>query len=747
MTSQTLRLETSTGTLQLDAANSRLVSLRHRAAPDQELILPGEHDPVFVIQYLDAGRRFRQISSTQAQTIDVYADDSGSVTGHFRQVSGLDIDITVTVRAAGDQPLSYWSLALRNQTGLLITDIQFPFVIAPYRLPGKPGSESLLWPLGAGVLLNSPKPQDLEPDNPHTWQMRPENSDSLHYPGFTTAQFLAYFNDRAGLYLACQDSSGLIKQIKPVHHEPGIRLGMAHVGDWPQNGERQLEYHVVLGAFTGDWYAAAELYRSWTLKQPWARTPLTARKDVPDWLLDSPPHIILRMQGELDLGPALPNTQFIPYAKTIPLLETIAKRMAAPVTPVIMSWERPGPWIYPDCFPPAGGENALRDFTALARDRGWHVGTFCNGTRWVVGHYWNDYDGEDYFAEHQGVQSVSRTHLGELWKEHWDATWRPSYACCVGAPLTREIAIEFVRKIIELGLDWIQFFDQNVGCSTFPCFAADHEHPPAPGRWMTEHMRHLIHAFHGLAADERTRSADNRQIVFSVEGPVNEYFLSDFQICDIRVLPPNHEAYHPIWKGSVPLYHFLYHEFVLIQGGFGHGADPHHLAIRNAFNLIVGEIPGAVMTGDGRLLNVDSPGINWAPWEPQVGDNDEALTMLASATALRRGPGKDFLVYGRMLSPAPINSIQLMRWQYEGRDHQVPAIFHAAWQSPDQRFGLVLANWTKEWQDVAVSDARLGTNGVWHLATRRVESKSYDNTDESLALRLPPLSCALLEAH
>src|SRR5438046_210225 len=132
--------------------------------------------------------------------------------------------------------------------------------------------------------------------------MRPENSDALHYPGYTTAQFLAYFNDRAGLYLACQDSSGLIKLIKPVHHEPGIRLGMAHVGDWPQNGERQLEYQVVLGAFTGDWYAAAELYRSWSLKQPWAQTPLTARQDVPDWLLDSPPHIILRVQGELDLG-------------------------------------------------------------------------------------------------------------------------------------------------------------------------------------------------------------------------------------------------------------------------------------------------------------------------------------------------------------------------------------------------------------------------------------------------------------
>ena len=103
---------------------------------------------------------------------------------------------------------------------------------------------------------------------------------------------------------AAEDSEGYVKLIKPVHHRTGLRLGIAHIGDWPQRGERSLEYSVVLGSFMGDWYTAAELYRSWSLGQPWARTPLTERRDVPDWLLDSPPHIIVRLQGELDLGPA-----------------------------------------------------------------------------------------------------------------------------------------------------------------------------------------------------------------------------------------------------------------------------------------------------------------------------------------------------------------------------------------------------------------------------------------------------------
>ena len=152
------------------------------------------------------------------------------------------------------------------------------------------------------------------------------------------------------------------------------------------------------------------------------------------------------------------------------------------------------------------------------------------------------------------------------------------------------------------------------------------------------------------------------------------------------------------------------------------------------------------MKGDGQLLNAGGSEINWAPWEPQVGDNDEALTLLAAATALRRQAGKDFLVFGRMLPPAPIEAIKTMRWQYEGRDHQVPAIFHAAWQSPRQRFGLVLANWTREWQEARVLDPRLGRSDALHLAAGRVESTPYAVTGVPLTLHLPPLSCALLES-
>ncbi len=735
-------LQTAHDTLRFGADTGRLLSLRSRFAPNQELLAVADDDPVFVIQYLDTGRRFRQLTAQDAATVEVVpgatGDSPSTLTTIYRRLGGLDIDVTTTVRTDPADRFSVWSLSLHNGTDLLITDIQFPFIVLAYRLGGAPGTEELVWPIGAGVVIKQPQPQHLAPDNPHTWQMRPENHDSLHYPGFTVAQFLAYYDDRAGVYLACRDAAGHVKQIKPVHRAPGLRLGIAHVGDWPQQSERQLPYDVVLGSFTGDWYAAATLYRDWSLAQPWARTPLHARTDVPAWLLESPPHIILRIQGELDLGPAEPNEEFLPYPKMIPMLDRIAERIEAPVVPVIMSWERPGPWVYPDCFPPAGGFESLHEFTELARQRGWHIGTFCNGTRWVTGHFWSGYDGENYFVEQNGAVSVCRTHTGELWQENWDATWRPSYAGCIGTPMTRDIAVDFVRTMLDTGLDWIQYFDQNIGCSTFPCFAADHEHPPLPGRWMTDVMTKLIDSFYQLEAPDRS-------IAFSVEGPVNEYFIPRFQLCDIRVVPPGHQSDHRLWTGSVPLYHFLYHEFLVIQGGFGYGPEPYHLPIRNAYNWVVGEIPGAVMKGDGTLLNMDTA--NWAPWEPVVGSNEDALRMLHAATALRRGAAKDFLVYGRMLAPAPIDGIRTVRWQEGGKDHQIPAVFHAAWQAPDGRIGLALANWTSEKQEVSIADPRLRGAVGEHISTGAIASRERTAAGDPLVVALPPLSCALLEAQ
>jgi hypothetical protein len=735
-------LENSNHKLEFDRKNARLLSMRARSAPEQEFAVASSDLPVFVIQYLTSEKRFQQIDSTQAQEVNTRTADD-KVIADFTGLSGLDLEATVTIRTRENDALTYWTISVRNHANIAITDVQFPFVVSPYHLGGKPGSEALLQPLMTGRFWEAPKPEDLEPDSPHAWQFRPENTDTSHYPGVTFAQFLTYYNDRAGIYLACQDSTGSIKLIKPVHNRAeGIRLGIAHVGDWPSNGDRDLGYDVVLRAFNGDWYDAAALYRDWSLQQPWAATPLHKRKDVPEWLLDSPPHIVVRIQGQVDNGPAEPNEEFLPYPKIMPLLEKISKRIDSPLVAVVMSWERPGPWVYPDCFPPAGGDDSLSEFTQLAKARGWHVGSYSNGTRWVTKHYWTGYDGDKYFSDHNGAETVCRTHDQKLWEESWGNAWRPSYACCLGVARTREIANSFVRRLLADGLDWMQFLDQNACCSTFPCFAANHGHPPGPGKWMNAAMQSLLDDFRHIADDEAKKSGGQRRFAFSVETPPNEFFMPNFQVCDQRVAPPGHGTYGTLF---FPLYSFLYHEFVLLQGGFGLAPAPYHMQICSAGNLVIGQIPGAILTGDGKLLNRGETNHWWMPWSPAVGNNEDSLAMLRCTSALRRGKAKEFLVFGRMQRPSEVAGIKIIHWESDGLVRKIPAVLHSAWRSPEGRFGIVMANWTKDVQVVSISDARLGKQFLESISTEDVKTRVRQANPGKVSVSLPSLSCVLVE--
>jgi len=682
-----------------------------------------------MLHHLDGDGVYRWTDSTKARSVVASVDRAGSeslVRLVYQGVGALDLEVCLTIRASEAWPVTRWSASVRAGHGVRVVDLQMPVIVVPWS-----EVSSVVEPYAFGRLIEGAGLESLPEDSPGLWQLTPENGDTAHYPGSVFAQFLATCGGRAGVYLACEDREGHIKRLRASRRADGVRLGVAHMGDWAEAGERTLPYETVLRSFEGDWYEAADLYREWSSKQPWFRS-LAERTDVPPWLLDSPVHVTLRLQGYLDDGPAPPIEEFIPLRKTLPRLQAISDRVAAPLVPVIMSWERGGPWVYPDCFPPVGGEEHVSEFAREARARGWHVGSFCNGTRWVTRHLCCGYEGDEYFRQNEGELGVCRTSDGRLWSEGWDAGWRPSYACCMGAEPTRQIAMDLVRRLIGWGLESIQYFDQNVNAATFPCFADDHQHWPMPGKWMSEAMASLIEGFGHIA-----REAGAAGVIQSVEQPCAEFCLPLFQQADVRVSPPGTGC-----PDFIPLYHYLFHECIIMHGMMGWGAEPYHLPIRTAWNGVLGEIPGAVMTGDGTLLNRDTP--NWALWEPKVGSNDDALEMIRVVTAMRRGAGRPFLVYGRMQRPARVEGVRIEEWEWEGRRHAVPAVTHAAWRAPDGRFGVVLANWTTAARAVHIADQRLSGAVTEVVCASDTLERERRTDDGALDIALPPLSIALV---
>jgi len=149
-----LVLNTGQDSLYFDPQSAMLLALRPKVAPEINLIaqIAG---PVFRLQYLDENRRFRQLSSQNASetAIEMEGQSQQRLTAHFRQVGGFDLDVTIAVQAAAGDPCSHWSITVDNRAGLLITDVQFPFIIVPYRLDE--GETALVWPYGSGILLNT----------------------------------------------------------------------------------------------------------------------------------------------------------------------------------------------------------------------------------------------------------------------------------------------------------------------------------------------------------------------------------------------------------------------------------------------------------------------------------------------------------------------------------------------------------------------------------------------------------------
>jgi hypothetical protein len=317
---------------------------------------------------------------------------------------------------------------------------------------------------------------------------------------------------------------------------------------------------------------------------------------------------------------------------------------------------------------------------------------------------------------------------------------------------TREIAREYVATLAgELGLDMIQFFDQNLGGTTFPCYAEDHPHPSVPGPWMTSEMTAFMGEVHATAVQAATTArgqgttlgpAPAPVIAISVESAPAEVHLASIQLCDIRAVVDGHRANDPLWDGAVPLFHFLYHELLTIQGGFGWAPEPHHVALRNAWNLVIGELPGGVLTPSGRLLDRDT--VNWAPWDAPVEDAEAGLAVLRHGLALRRGPGRDHLVFGRMERTARLDGIPTVRWTYEGRRHAIPAIVHRTWRAPDGRLALVAANWTAEAVRFDVDDPRFADGCTWIVAGYRITATGVEPGPTTL--ELPAFGCGLFLA-
>ncbi len=673
------------------------VSSRHGVS-----LLSSERVPVFRGRWRDAEGNAVEFDATMAAEALVCHEliDGGEATLSLRflDMPGAVSEVQVKVRLPLDSALSYWSISTESAAAGYLEWIQCPVLTVPNDLPARGGDGRVFWPALEGVVIEDAEARDrshmaYEPIE------YPNRGWCGYYPGCAPMQYLAYYQEKgAGLYFAALDPSHATKEIEYRASGESIELIIKTYPGAPSSGVFRLPFEMALGVFEGDWQDAAELYRDWALENlPHLPPRLVDNPDIPEWITDSPVVVTYPVTGVgHHSGPTQPNGYF-PFVSAMPHLEKLADDFDSRLLALLMHWEGTAPWAPPYVWPPLGGAEGMEKLASALHASGHHLGLYCSGLAWTntadtgPGNYTKAQE-----LEEKGlITEMCRGPKGEYSCLICNGEGiRLGYDMCAASEFAREVTAGEARKIAASGVDYIQLLDQNLGGAAYQCHDAAHGHPPAPGPWQPEAMRSLLGHVHDQLAED-----GHGEVIFGCEAAAAESYLDQLPVNDLR--------YHMGWwfGRPVPALSFVFHD--LCANFMGNQVEamvlidreksPDNLFLRLAYSFAAGDM----LT----VLLADNGDIHWSwctKWDIPVPEQNPVREFIRHLNAWRRGPGKDFLVFGRMEKTPEIRGAEVIPLKLtDGRSLDYPAVLSSCWLTPDGRNKvLFLVNYSAREQEI-----------------------------------------------
>jgi hypothetical protein len=405
------------------------------------------------------------------------------------------LSVVCSIRAAGDGALRM-RISVKNDTTWAIRQVIFPNLDCTPALGGEADDDRMLVPAHGGVEIAAPGKKSWG-RRPATYPTLPGNS--LDYPGRCFAQFLAYFDPRAGLYVASEDSRG-----RPKYWHLGPRgrkrdrfqIALGHFFPETPGNEAALDYDVVLRGFVGDWRTAADLYRKWAATQPWCARRLAGRRDVAPFLKEGAGIVIVHdVRGEAEREKLVGrNLEGLPALAAAYRKHTGLKHIVI----VPYGWENRGKWAGINYFPAVPSNEAWQKAAAALRKQGDRVAFLTSGSWWVVKRKKTGsgpaFDDSADFQKRKAM--VASKPDGSPWfedrynKTQGGGSWRGmSAVLCHGSPEAQRTVKEFFLGAVRCGATLVSFDQEIGGRQVFPCYDARHGHPPGYGRYMWDGLR------------------------------------------------------------------------------------------------------------------------------------------------------------------------------------------------------------------------------------------------------------------
>jgi hypothetical protein len=615
-----------------------------------QAVLVGGIDPApaFVLQLEKPGDDTVVRSSSEATDVQV----SGSERGLTGVYTFPDMVVNTEIRVLPESGLFAFGLTVENRSPYAVTAATYPILHAPNMLGKDSADDRILYPRCDGGLVEDPR--------------RTMGGQSLSdiYPGPLSCQLMTYHDATAGLYLATYDAAGHPKRFT-ARMGLDCELSVQHLFPLVPGENAATSYETVLGVFSGDWYAAAEIYRMWSHQQAWCKTPLAKRADTPEWL----------RQGGI-------VTCYDPRAKSKggkrrftdeglrAFCDIFPKEFGLPAIPNNRGWERYGVWCGQEYLPAYPDEATFARQAGIIRDAGGQGMIMLSGWRWTIDKPQPDgsvHSNQERF-DREIVKYVTYEADGttpkvksSAKKKDWHGT---KYArLCPATTFAEDTVADVAAHCAKAGYAIIHF-DQEVSgpaASSF-CGNPNHGHVPGYGPWMHQAMAKLY------ARIRRECAPLNPDFALSMEEP-NELYLPWLNLCQSRPNGITNEfpMRRPI-KRVVPLFSYLYHDYLVGWVAFYPWRSAGRARITVAKGFAAGMMPG---------LHLEST----YGFKPEKRQRFDAF--LKTCCQFYAGEGHDALFYGRMEAPlpmaVPIRSLNLGKRGIMA----VPAVYHSVWTLPD----------------------------------------------------------------
>ncbi|MBQ6329810.1 MAG: hypothetical protein IJI35_12395, partial [Kiritimatiellae bacterium] len=530
------------------------------------------------------------------------------------------------------------------------------------------------------------------------------------YPGWAQMQFLASYANGFGLYFAASDPHHTPKAIEftPVD---GLRTRLSlqtFCGDLTDGAWRP-DWEYVLRPYSGGWMEACALYRDWVRTLP----EFKPKPKRPAWMADSPVTLICPVRGQgVDHGDMSPNRYF-PYVNIVDDVRKYGELLDSKILVLLAHWEGTAPWSPPYVWPPYGGEEKLAELRDALHRRGDLLGLYCSGTAWTQKNFFTGYSREAEFEREGLARHMIRGPRGEIEATVCNSpTFRFGCDLCLTEDWSRKTVEDEVAAMAKFGVDYCQFFDQNIGGAFLPCYSRSHRHPPIPGAWQTAAMVSLQKRL-----CESVSSAGSKMIL-GCEACAATPYVPYLFYNDAR------EFRGYLFGRSVPGISFVFHEWMCNFSGNGCmsvGLDP-RCALAQSFHY--GDMVTAVLGGEGRLLG------KWGtPWSEDRTEQEPFVKLLRNLNAVRRKHGDIFLDGRMVVQPYAVETKPVANdvdTKYYGIRHiETSEVIVSFWENDaGKRLGFA-TNWKTEPSEIVIvrGDGSRETRAVPPCETIELEGK------------------------